>query len=78
MWGSKELRHVFNRKPTQADIISVFKEKTQWHLTYSKAFPRLADYPAMVSWLENSDDKLSDLELWGVEEAMYGFSVRVA
>ena len=23
----------------------------------------------MVSWLENSDDKLSDLELWGVEKS---------
>ena len=43
-------------------------------MTYGKAFPKLADYPAMVSWLENSDDKLSDLELWGVEKAMYGFS----
>ena len=28
----------------------------------------------MVSWLENSDDKLSDLELWGVEKSVYGFS----
>jgi hypothetical protein len=28
----------------------------------------------MVSWLENSDDKLSDLELWEVEKAVYGFS----
>jgi hypothetical protein len=74
LWENKELRHVFDRKPTQTDIISVFKGKTQWHLTYSKAFPKLAHYPAMVSWLENSDDKLSDLELWGVEKAVYGFS----
>ena len=43
-------------------------------MTYSKAFPKLADYLAMVSWLENSDDKLLDLELWGVEKLMYGFS----
>ena len=43
-------------------------------MTYGKAFLKLADYPAIMSWLENSDDKLSDLELWGVEKAMYGFS----
>ena len=74
LWGSRELRQVFGRKPTQADIISIFGGKTQWHLTYGKTFPKLADYPAMVSWLENSDDKLSDLELWGVEKSVYGFS----
>lgn len=74
LWGSTEFRQLFDRKPTQADIISVFKGKTQWHLTYSKIFPKLAEYPAMVSWLENSNDKLSDFELWGVEKAVYGFS----
>ena len=51
LWGSKELRQVFDQKPTQADIISVFKGKTKWDLTYSKAFPKLADYPAMcLGW----------------------------
>lgn len=74
LWQSKQLREVFDRKPTQADIISVFKGKTQWHLTYAKAFPKLAEYPVMVSWLEDSDDKLSDFELWGVEKSAYGFS----
>ena len=74
LWQGKQLREVFDRKPTQVDIISVFKGKTQWHLTYAKAFPKLAEYPAMVSWLEDSDDKLSDFELWGVEKLAYGFS----
>ena len=74
LWQSKQLREVFDRKPTQADIIGVFKGKTQWHLTYAKAFPKLAKYSAMVSWLEDSDDKLSDFELWGVEKSAYGFS----
>jgi hypothetical protein len=50
LWESKKLRDVFDRKPTQADIISIFKGKSQWHLTYSKAFPKLSSYPTMVFW----------------------------
>ena len=71
LWEDNRLRDVFDRKPTQADIISVFKGKTQWHLTYAKAFPKLSGYPEMVSWLEDSDQKLSDLELWGTLRSTY-------
>ncbi|KAF8226356.1 hypothetical protein L208DRAFT_1214961, partial [Tricholoma matsutake] len=60
--------------PTQADIISIFKGKSQWHLTYSKAFPKLSGYPRMVSWLEDSDDKLSDIVLWGISKPVYTFA----
>ena len=74
LWESQKLRGVFDQKPTKSDIISVFKGKSQWHLTYSKAFPRLSGYPTMVSWLENSDKKLSDVELWGVSKPTYTFS----
>jgi hypothetical protein len=74
LWDGNKLREIFDRKPTQADIISVFKGKTQWHLTYAKAFPKLSGYPEMVSWLEDSDEKLSDLELWGTVKSTYTFS----
>ena len=74
LWEDRRLRDVFDWKPTQADIISVFKGKTQWHLTYAKAFPKLTGYPEMVSWLEDSDDKPSDIELWGVFKSTYTFS----
>ena len=74
LWESQKLREVFDQRPTQADIISVFKGKSQWHLTYSKAFPKLSGFPTMVSWLEDSDDKLSDAELWGVSKSVYTFS----
>jgi len=73
-WDNGTLRNTFDKKPTQADIIGVFKGKTQWHLTYSKAFPKVSNYPAMVSWLEDQSDKPSDLELWGVVKAAYTFS----
>ena len=74
LWEDNRLRDVFDRKHTQADIISVFKGKTQWHLTYAKAFPKLSGYPEMVSLLEDSDQKLSDLELWGTLKSTYTFS----
>lgn len=73
-WESGELKNVFDRKPTQADIISVFKGKSQWHLTYSKAFPKVSSYPSMVSWLEDHPDKPSDLDLWGISKPAYLFS----
>ena len=73
-WDNGTLKKTFDKKPTQADIIGVFKGKTQWHLTYSKAFPKVSNYPAMVSWLEDQSDKPSDLELWGVVKAAYTFS----
>jgi len=74
LWESGKLRDVFDRKPTQADIISIFKGKSQWHLTYKKAFPKVSGYPTMVAWLEDSEDKLSDIELWGILKPAYTFS----
>ena len=44
LWESKELRDIFDRKPTQADIIGLFKGKAQWHSTYAKAFPKSVLY----------------------------------
>ena len=74
LWESKKLTEVFDRKPTQADIISIFKGKSQWHLTYTKAFPKVSGYPMMVSWLEDSDNKLPDVELWGISKPAYTFA----
>lgn len=74
LWETGNLKKIFDRKPTQADIVSIFKGKSQWHLTYSKAFPKVSNYPTMVAWLENNDDKLSDVELWGVMKPAYTFS----
>ena len=74
LWNAGKLRDVFDKKPSQADIISIFKGKTQYHTTYKKAFPKLSKYPEMVTWLENGSDKLSDLELWGVVKNAYTFS----
>ena len=73
-WATGELTKVFDRKPSKTDIIGIFKGKTQWHLTYAKIFPKISNYPNMVDWLEEKEDRLSDLELWGVVKPVYGFS----
>ena len=74
LWDSGKLREAFDQKPMQVDLISIFKGKSQWHLMYTKAFPKLSGPPTMVSWLEDSDDKLSDIELWGVLKPAHAFS----
>lgn len=74
LWTARKLDGLFDRKPSKTDIIGVFKGKTQWHVTYAKAFPKVSAYPNMVDWLEDKTDKLSDVELWGATRPTYGFS----
>jgi hypothetical protein len=59
------------KKPSATDLIEVFVSKSMWFSHYKPAFPKVADYPEMVKWLENSDDKGTDLEVWGVEKGSY-------
>jgi hypothetical protein len=73
LWDAGMLKNVFDKKPVQSDIKNLFKGKTQWHETYQKTFPKLVDYPEMVAWLENQDDKQTDVDLWGIRKASYTF-----
>jgi hypothetical protein len=59
------------KKPTAVDLIEVFVSKSMWFSHYKPAFSKVAGYPEMVKWLENSDDKGTDLEVWGVEKGSY-------
>ena len=74
LWDAGQLRNVFDRKPVQTDLKSLFKAKTQWHETYQKTFPRLYDHPDMVAWLEDQEDKQPDVDLWGINKASYTFA----
>ena len=73
LWAGGNLRNVFDRKPNLVDIKSLFKGKTQWHATYHRVFPRVSSYSEMVAWLEDHEDKLTDLDLWGVKKLNYNF-----
>lgn len=70
-WGNGELP--YQRKPTGEQVIETMQSKTFWYDYIRKYFPRVSEYSEMVAWLENADDASSDLDVWGVEKAQYGF-----
>jgi hypothetical protein len=59
------------KKPSGTDIIEIFLSKSMWFSHYKPAFTKVSNYPLMVEWLENGEDKPSDLEAWGVEKVVY-------
>jgi len=63
-----------DRKPTQGDIMSLFASKSFFHSHYKKFFPKVAQYPDMVAWLEEQPDCLDDAEVWGVAQDTYVFA----
>jgi len=70
-WENGELP--YPRKPTSEQVIETMQSKTFWYQYIRKFFPRVSEYPDMVAWLENTEDAQSDVEVWGVEKAQYGF-----
>jgi hypothetical protein len=61
------------RHPTLGEIAECFVAHSTWHENYKKSFKSICDYPDMVNWLEQTDDALTDMELWGYQKERYGF-----
>ena len=62
------------KKLSSVDLIELFVSKSYWHSHFKPNFSKLSDYPLMVGWLEkDSEDLVSNLEVWGVEKASYNF-----
>jgi hypothetical protein len=59
------------KKPSSMDLIEVFVSKSMWFSHYKPAFSKVADFPEMVLWLEDSDEKGTDLDVWGAEKGTY-------
>jgi len=51
----------------------MFTSRSNWHEYYVAAFQDLSDYPDMLLWLEQSDDALSNAEVWGVDKENFLF-----
>src|SRR6266511_1127781 len=51
----------------------MMQSKMFWYDYIRKYFPCVSEYSEMVAWLENAEDASSDLDVWGVEKAQYGF-----
>ncbi|KAF8232870.1 hypothetical protein L208DRAFT_1269823, partial [Tricholoma matsutake] len=56
------------------DIISLFVSKSFFHSHYKHYFSKVAEYEEMVAWLDEKEDQLSDVEVWGVGKAVYTFT----
>jgi hypothetical protein len=55
------------------DFIELFVSKSFWHSHIKKYFSKVSDHPLMIEWLENSADRPSDLDVWGLEKSSYTF-----
>jgi hypothetical protein len=57
--------------PCSMDLIKVFVSKSMWFSHYKPAFSKVANFPEIVLWLEDSDEKEMDLDVWGSEKGTY-------
>ena len=62
------------KKPARVDLIELFVSKSYFHSHYKIFFPKVTDYPDMVAWLEQQEDQLSDVDVWGIQRINYTFT----
>jgi hypothetical protein len=62
------------KRPTRVDLIEIFVSKSYYHSHYKAHFPKVTDHPDMVAWLEGQEDRLSNLDLWGIKKVNYTFT----
>jgi hypothetical protein len=62
------------KRPTRTDIIALFVSKSFFHSHYKRYFSKVVEYEEMVAWLDQREDRLSDVDVWGVEKAVYTFT----
>jgi len=58
---------------TADTIIELFVSKTVYHRNYKKLFPRVSQFPDLVSWLEQEEEGPSAMDVWGVDKSFYTF-----
>ena len=66
LWGNGSWKKQGFSKLNEVDIIEYFVGKTLWYNQWVKIFPDVSSFPTMVDWLENTKDKESDFDVWGV------------
>jgi len=59
------------KKPSSIDLIELFASKSAWFAYYKPAFSRVSEFPEMVKWLEDSEEKGSDFDVWGITKEVY-------
>ncbi|KAF8344786.1 hypothetical protein F5887DRAFT_885727 [Amanita rubescens] len=61
------------RRPTETEIVHLFIGKTMWHKDFTKIFPQVSKYPEMKKWLNDDEDAMSTIDIWGREKASFNF-----
>ena len=61
-------------RTTKANIIELFVSKSFFHSHYKRWFSKVADYEEMALWLSEKEDRMCDINLWGVKKEAYTFT----
>jgi hypothetical protein len=61
------------RKPSDTEVVELFIGKTMWHDKLKKTFSRVSKYPEMLKWLNEEEDGLPDIDVWGEEKTLFTF-----
>src|ERR1700676_1763758 len=61
-------------RPTKTDIIELFVSKSFFHSHYKRYFLKVAEHDDMVAWLDDDEDRMNDLDLWGLKKETYTFT----
>jgi len=61
-------------RPTKTNIIELFVSKSFFHSHYKHCFPKVAEYEDMVLWLNEDEDRMCNVDVWGVKKNVYTFT----
>jgi hypothetical protein len=61
------------KRAPKLEMIEIFIAKTTWFDYYTPNFPRVSNYPNLELWLQNDHEGGTDMEVWGYEQAVYGW-----
>jgi hypothetical protein len=56
--------------PTINDFALIVTSRSMWYSHY-KHFEKVSRYPQMIKWLNETEDAIGDIELWGFECDVY-------
>ncbi len=59
---------------TKTNIIELFVSKSFFHSHYKRYFPKVAEHEEMVGWLNEDEDRICDIDVWGVKKNVYTFT----
>ena len=59
---------------TKTNIIELFVSKSFFHSHYKRYFPKVAEHEDMMGWLNEDEDRVCDIDVWGIKKNVYTFT----